>query len=74
PWPIYDEAKTIEEEIELVVQINGKVRGKVVIENDLPDEEIQKIALEQENVKKYINDKESSKRNIFGYRCQCHSS
>ena len=29
PWPKYDEAKTIDDEIEIPVQVNGKVRGKI---------------------------------------------
>jgi leucyl-tRNA synthetase len=44
-WPKWDEAKTAEEEIELVVQINGKVRDKTKIPAGLPDEEIMQKAL-----------------------------
>ena len=34
PWPAYDEAKCVDDEIEIAVQVNGKVRGKVVIPAD----------------------------------------
>ncbi len=57
-WPIYEAEKTKDEFIELVVQINGKVRGKVIIDVTLSDEEIKKIALEQENVIKHLENKE----------------
>ena len=40
PWPEYDEAKTVDAEIELPVQINGKVRGKVVVAADAAKDEI----------------------------------
>ena len=40
PWPQYDEAKTIDDEIELPVQINGKVRGKITVAADATKEEI----------------------------------
>ena len=40
PWPQYDEAKTIDDEIELPVQINGKVRGKITVAADAAKEEI----------------------------------
>ncbi|MBQ7337720.1 MAG: leucine--tRNA ligase [Clostridia bacterium] len=40
PWPQYDEAKTIDEEIELPVQINGKVRGKITVAADAAKEDI----------------------------------
>ena len=34
PWPTFDEAKCVENEIEIAVQVNGKVRGKIVIPAD----------------------------------------
>ncbi len=39
-WPEYDEAKTIDNEIELPVQINGKVRGKITVATDAAKEDI----------------------------------
>ena len=53
-WPKYDEAKTIDEEIEVVVQINGKVRGKVTVPSDITPEDIKVKVREIENVKKYL--------------------
>ena len=34
PWPVYDESKTIAKTVEIGVQVNGKVRGTVVIPTD----------------------------------------
>ena len=58
PWPIYDEAKTINDTFEMVVQVNGKVRGKIDVSSDISKEEMEKLALESENVKKYTEGKE----------------
>ncbi len=58
PWPCYDEELAKEQMIELVVQINGKVRSKIMIPQGLSDEEAVKIALDDEKVKQWINGKE----------------
>ena len=57
-WPTYDEEKTKEEEFEMVVQVNGKVRGKIVVSMETSKEEMEKLAKELENVQKYIENKE----------------
>lgn len=57
-WPIYDEDKTIDDEYEMIVQVNGKVRGKETISTETPKEEMEQIAQTIENVKKYIDGKE----------------
>ena len=54
PWPTYDEAKTIDETYELVVQVNGKVRGKIETHTDTTEEEMKEKALQIENVKKHL--------------------
>ena len=53
-WPKYDEAKTIDDEVEVVVQINGKVRGKVTVPSDISEDDIKVKVREIENVKKYL--------------------
>lgn len=58
PWPTYDEELAREQMIELVVQINGKVRSKIMIPQGMSDEEIVKIALDDEKVKQWVNGKE----------------
>ena len=57
-WPVCDEAKISESEITIGVQVNGKLRGTINITKDLSNEEIEKIALENENVKKFTEGKE----------------
>ena len=57
-WPIFDINKTIEEKYQMVVQVNGKVRGKIEIDTNTSKEEMEKLALEIENVKKFIDGKE----------------
>ena len=57
-WPEYDEEKMNESDVTIAVQVNGKVRGTINISKDLSNDEIEKKALENENVKKFIEGKE----------------
>ena len=57
-WPVYDEAKTIDNEKTIAVQVNGKVRGTILVTNDESEESIKEKALTEENVKKYIDGQE----------------
>ena len=54
-WPKYDESKIVDAEIELPVQVNGKVRAKLKISIDTDEEEIKKFALADKNVQKYLS-------------------
>jgi len=56
-WPEYDKSLIVDEEIELIVQINGKLRDKIKIKADLGEEEAKKIVLESEKVKIWIDGK-----------------
>ncbi|MCP8967513.1 leucine--tRNA ligase [Ectobacillus ponti] len=44
-WPAYDEAKLVEDEVEVVVQVNGKVRAKLVVAKDATKEQMEELAL-----------------------------
>ena len=57
-WPVYDESKIVEDEIEIGVQVNGKVRGTITINKDEDEEVVKQKALEVDNVKKHIDGKE----------------
>lgn len=46
PWPTYDEAKLVEDVIEVIVQVNGKLRGKFTTEAGSDEEAMKKQALE----------------------------
>ncbi len=50
-WPVYDESALVKDTVEIVVQINGKIKEKINIPGDLSREEMEKIAMEDEKVK-----------------------
>lgn len=56
-WPTYDEAALVEDEIEVVFQVNGKVRAKANVTRDLVKEDLEKLALENELIKENIEGK-----------------
>ena len=57
-WPTWDEAKLVEDEIEIVLQIKGKVRAKLVVAKDSSREELEKLALANEKIKSEIAEKQ----------------
>jgi len=56
-WPGYDPDAAREEEITIVIQINGKLRDRLSVSAETGEEEIRKIALEREKVRKYLEGK-----------------
>ena len=50
-WPKYDEDKTVDDEVEIVVQINGKIRDKMLAPADIDRDGLQTLALESDRVK-----------------------
>ena len=56
-WPEYNETYLVSDTVQLIVQVNGKVRAKLEINSDdLADQEkIKELAMSQENVQKYLN-------------------
>lgn len=60
-WPEYDPKYIKDEEIELVVQVNGKVRDKILVNADISEEEAKRMAAESEKVKSHIGDKKIKK-------------
>lgn len=61
PWPTYDASKLIEDTFEMVVQVNGKVRGKIEVHTDTSKEDMERLAFEIENVKVHTAGKEVTK-------------
>ena len=57
PWPEYEEAKTIDDEIEIPVQLNGKVKAVILASKDASEDEVKAIVAENEAVKKAIDGK-----------------
>ena len=58
PWPTYEESKTLDNEKTIAVQVNGKVRGTIIINESDDEDSIKEKSLNIENVKKFTDDKE----------------
>lgn len=56
-WPTFDESKLVEDEVEIVVQINGKVKAKLLVPATATKEQMEEIALADEDVKEQIEGK-----------------
>jgi len=65
PWPKHSEKKTYEEEVTIVLQVNGKVRDTLRVEKDLTEGELEKIALENEKIKKWTEGKSIKKKVVI---------
>jgi len=57
PWPIWDEELAKEEEVTLVIQVNGKLRDKVTVPVSITEAEAKELALSRERIKAYLGDK-----------------
>jgi len=53
PWPTLDESALVRSSIEMVIQVNGKVRGKIQVAADAPKDEVEKLALADSNVERF---------------------
>lgn len=58
PWPTYDENELVEDEVDIVVQVNGKVRAKIKMARDIDKQDAEDIALADDNVKSHVDGKE----------------
>lgn len=56
-WPKYDEDAIQLDEMELIVQVNGKLRNKIMVSSDISQEDMKTAALEDEKIKDFIGDK-----------------
>ncbi|HHV65131.1 MAG TPA: leucine--tRNA ligase [Peptococcaceae bacterium] len=54
PWPTADESALVEEEITIILQVNGKLRDKVRVPADITKEELEKVILNSERVQHYL--------------------
>ena len=57
-WPCYDEEKTVAREIEIGVQVNGKLRGTILVLKDSSKEVLEEMALKEERIIKHLEGKE----------------
>jgi leucyl-tRNA synthetase len=63
-WPEFDKKFIEEKEITIVIQVNGKVRGEILVERGINENEVLELALANKNVLKYVRDKQAIKRKI----------
>ncbi len=61
PWPVADAAVAREDSVELAVQVNGKVRGRITVPRDAGEEEIQRSALAEPRVAEALDGKQVAK-------------
>jgi leucyl-tRNA synthetase len=61
PWPLADKSKLVEETFNLTIQINGKVRDNIAITKTMSEDEIKKMAINLDSVKKWLDGKEPKK-------------
>ena len=56
-WPTYDESKLVKNEVNIAVQVNGKLRATIKIHLDATQEEVQELALKDENIIRHLEGK-----------------
>ena len=61
-WPDYDEKLLIEEQINYVIQINGKKRALILSERNISENDLVDIINKEENLKKYLSGKKIKKK------------
>lgn len=58
PWPTFDEKLTVDDQIEIVIQINGKIKEKMIIDKDLPKDQIESIVLAKPSIQEAMTGKQ----------------
>lgn len=61
PWPTFDESKTVDAEVTIAIQINGKVRGSLIVGRDEREEDIKEKAFALPQIRKYLEGQEIKK-------------
>lgn len=61
PWPKYDPKLLREERYNLIIQVNGRVRDKIEVASDISEQEVSKMALSQERIKRWVSGKAPKK-------------
>jgi leucyl-tRNA synthetase len=65
-WPDYEEAALVQDIIEMPVQINGKLKGKILVSNDALEDEIREATINDINIKERLEGKEIKKVIVIG--------
>jgi leucyl-tRNA synthetase len=63
-WPAYDPALCVDDVVEMAVQVNGRMRGRITLHRDANANEAEQAALDDPNVRKFVGDK-PVKRTIY---------
>src|SRR5205085_2749861 len=61
PWPMVDKSALVQDEIQLVVQVNGKLRGHITVPSSATREQVEAIALADQAVQKFVNGQKPKK-------------
>jgi len=61
PWPVWDDSLIAEQTMTVIVQVNGKLRAKLVVAKDTDEAKIKQLALEDEHVASFVGDKKPAK-------------
>jgi len=56
-WPEFDPAALVQDEIEMIVQVNGKLRAKITVETEATKDDVEKTAFDDENVQRFLEGK-----------------
>ncbi|MCH8248375.1 MAG: leucine--tRNA ligase, partial [Proteobacteria bacterium] len=54
-WPVVDDSALERDTIEMVVQVNGKLRARILVANDAPNDAIERQALADDNVQRFVD-------------------
>jgi leucyl-tRNA synthetase len=57
-WPVFDESMIKESSIEIPIQINGKLKGRITVSADVPEDEVKKAVNSDEKISAYLKDKQ----------------
>jgi leucyl-tRNA synthetase len=60
-WPAWDEALCADDQVTVIVQVNGKLRGELTVATDTPEDELKALALAHENVRRHVEGREIRK-------------
>ena len=61
PWPKFDEALTKSDQVEIPIQVNGKLRARLIVRTDIDDESLKKLALTDERIRAILEGKQIKK-------------
>lgn len=60
-WPTYDESKLVEDTVQVILQVNGKVRSKITVDKDMEKDALEKVALSDSKIQQWLQDKDVRK-------------